>query len=68
MEYQKILNVLDDTTNQPPKFRTRNWVQINDESRGRYDDSSIRFKIYIIRSNLRDSDADILVKGTITVP
>ena len=68
MEYQKILNLLDDTTNQPPKFRTRNWVEINDESRGRYDDSSIRFKIYIIRSNLCDSDADILVKGTITVP
>ena len=68
MKYQKILNLLDDTTNQPPKFRTRNWVEINGESRGRYDDSSIRFKIYIIRSNLCDSDTYILVKGTITVP
>ena len=26
MEYQKITNLLDDTTNQPSKFRTRNWV------------------------------------------
>ena len=31
MEYQKIINLLDDTTNPPPKFRTRNWVETNDE-------------------------------------
>ena len=34
MEYQKIANLIDDTSNQPSKFRTRNWVEINDESRG----------------------------------
>ena len=35
MEYQKIVNLIDDNTlNQPSKFRTRNWVEINDESRG----------------------------------
>ena len=35
MEYQKIANLIDDNTlNQPSKFRTRNWVEINDESRG----------------------------------
>ena len=28
MEYQKIVNVLDDTTNQPSKFGTRNWVKM----------------------------------------
>ena len=33
MEYQKIINVLDDTTSQPSKFRTRSLVEINDESR-----------------------------------
>ena len=32
MEYQKIINLLDDTTNQPPEFRTRNRVEINYES------------------------------------
>ena len=32
MEYQKIISTTDDTTNQPSKFRTRNWVEINDES------------------------------------
>ena len=31
------INLLDDTTNQPCKFRTRNWVKINDESKGRYE-------------------------------
>ena len=34
MEYQKIINLLDDTTNQPSKFRTRRWVEINNESNG----------------------------------
>ena len=33
MEYQKIINMIDDTKNQPSKFRTRNWIQINHESR-----------------------------------
>ena len=32
MEYQKIINLLDNTTNQLSKFRTRNWVEINEES------------------------------------
>ena len=35
MEYQKIANLIDDASNQPSKFRTKNWVEINDESRGR---------------------------------
>ena len=36
MEYQKIINVLDDTTNEPFKFRIKNWVEKNDESRRTY--------------------------------
>ena len=44
MEYQNIINLLDDITNQPSKFRTRNWVEINDESKGNYDNSNIRFQ------------------------
>ena len=33
MEYQKIANLIDDNTlNQPTKFRTRSWIEINDES------------------------------------
>ena len=32
MEYQKIAKLLDDASNQPSKFKTKNWVEINDES------------------------------------
>ena len=69
MEYQKIANLLDSVSNQPSKFRTRNWVGINDESRGEYSsDKLIRFKTAMLRSSLCDySDTYILVKGNITV-
>ena len=30
MEYQKIINLLDNTPNQPPKFKTKIWDEIND--------------------------------------
>ena len=36
MEYQKITNLLDNASNQRSKFRTKNWVEISDESRGGY--------------------------------
>ena len=70
MEYQKIINLLDNTPNQPPKFRTKNWVEINDQSRGMYNtNNQIRFKSSMLRTSLCDyNDAYILVKGTITVP
>ena len=69
MEYQKIANLIDDTSNQPSKFRTKNWVEINDESRGAYNvNSQIKFKTTMLKSSLCDySDAYILVKGTITI-
>ena len=69
MEYQKIANLIDDTSNQPFKFRTKNWVEINDESRGVYNvNSQIKFKTTMLKSSLCDySDAYILVKGTISV-
>ena len=55
--------------NQPSKLRTRNWVEINYEFKGRYDNSNIRFKTPMIRSRLCDySNAQILVNGTITFP
>ena len=45
MEYQKIINLLENTPNQSNKFRTKNWVEINDESRGMYNtNSQIKFK------------------------
>ena len=68
MEYQKIANFLNDESNQSSKFKTRNWVEINDESRGIYTSNYIKFKTTMLRSNLCDyADAYILVKGTITI-
>ena len=44
MEYQKIINLLDNTPNQPTKFRSKNWVEINDDARGTYNtNSQIKF-------------------------
>ena len=68
MEYQKIANLLESTSDNLSKFRTRNWVEINDESRGNYANSDIRFKTTMLRSNLcHYADSNILVKGTITI-
>ena len=68
MEYQKIANLIESTSDNLSKFRTRNWVEINDESRGNYANSDIRFKTTILRSNLCDyADSYILVKGRITI-
>ena len=68
MEYQKIANLLKSTSDKLSKFRTRNWVEINDESRGNYVNSDIRFKTTMLRSNLCDyADSYILAKRTITI-
>ena len=59
MEYQKIINLLD----QPSKFRTTNWVEINLESRGaRKINSQVTLKTIMLKFSLCDySDAYILV-------
>ena len=36
MEYQTLINLSDDTPNQPTRLRKKNWVEITDESQGRY--------------------------------
>ena len=60
MEYQNILYQLDNGielngSNQPSKFRRKNWVGIYDEARGGYTTGSvIKFKTVILRSNLCD--------------
>ena len=52
MEYQKIANLLESTSDYPSKFRTRNWVEKNDESRGNHANSDVRFKTIMLRSSL----------------
>ena len=60
--------MLNNESNQPSKFRAKNWVEINDESRGTYTSNDIKFRTAMLRSNLSDyEDAYILVKGTITI-
>ena len=69
MEYQKIISFLDNAPDQATKFGTKNWVEINDDSRGTYNtNSQIEFKTSMLRLSLCDySDAYILVIGTITI-
>ena len=69
MEYKKIANLLDSASNKPSKFKTRNWVEINDDIRGVYSSNKqIIFKATMLRSSLCDySDAYILIKGNISV-
>ena len=64
MEYQKIESLLNDESNQPSKFRTRNWVERNDEARGTYStNKQIKFKTSMLRSTLCDyGDAYYLLK------
>ena len=53
MEYQKIAKLIDDLSNQLSKFKTKNWVEINDESGGTYNiNSQIKFKTTMLKSSL----------------
>ena len=70
MEYQKIANLLNSqsTSDNLSKFRTRNWVEINDDSRGTYTNADIKFKTTMLKSDLCDyAAACIFGKGTIEI-
>ena len=69
MEHQKIINLLDHTPNHWSKFKTKNWIEINDQSRGVYNaNSDIRVKTTMLKSSLCNySNAYILVKGRIAI-
>ena len=55
MKYQKISNLLNDASNKPSKFRTRNWVEMNDDIRDAYSPNKlVRFKTAMLRSSLSD--------------
>ena len=65
MEYQKIMNLLENAPNQPSKL----WVEINDNTRGTYNtNNQIKLKNSMPKSNLCDyNGAYVLVKGTISI-
>ena len=72
MEYQKITNLLGTTPNEMPRFITKKWVEVHDQSGDANDrykpNKPIRFKTSMSGSDLCDfSGAYIVVKGKITV-
>ena len=70
MECQKLINLVDNKSNQLSKFKKKNWAEINDDANGTYNTSSqIKFKTSVLKSSLCDySNAHILVNRTKTVP
>ena len=40
MEYQKMINLLDNTPNQPSRFKKENWIEINDDLQRTYNTNS----------------------------
>ena len=70
METQKIINFLNDSSNEEAKFATKRWYVIDSQTtKGKYKQGdTIKFEIETIKSSLCDySDAFILVTGNITV-
>ena len=67
MEYQRIMNLLDNTPNEPTKFWAKKWVEIKTEEHGTYStNSQIKFETSVLRSTLCDfSEAHILVIGVV---
>ena len=52
MEHQKFINLLDNTLNQPYKFRTKNWDKINVDLHGKFDTNClIKFKTTMLKSS-----------------
>ena len=71
MEFQKIVNFLNTTSNDKdlPRFVTKKRIKVYDQSEGNYNaKKEIRIKTLMLRSDLCNySDAYIVVKGTVTV-
>ena len=69
MEYQKIINLLGNTPDQASKFKTKSWIEMNDDLHGKSSiNIPIRFKILMLKSTLCDyGHVYILGNETITV-
>ena len=69
MEYQKIKNLLGNIPDKVPRFITKKWTEVHDQSGETYNaNKQTRFKTSRLRSDSCDfSDAYIVVKGKITV-
>ena len=71
MEFQKIINLLDITSDNKdlPRFVNKKWIEFYDQSEGNYSvNKEIRIKASMLRLDLCNfSNAYIIVKGDITV-
>ena len=71
MEFQKIVNLLDITSDNKdlPRSDTKKWIEVYDQSEKNYNvNKEIRIKTPLLRSDLcHFSDAYIVVGGTVTV-
>ena len=69
MEYQKITNLLGNTSDKVPRFIIKKWIEVHDQSGGTYNTKKqVRCTISMLGSDLCGySDAYIVVKGQITV-
>ena len=71
MEFQKIVNFLDTTSDNKdlPTFVTKKWIEVYDQPEGNYNvNKEIRIKTSMLRSDLCDfSESYIVLKGDITV-
>ena len=71
MKTQKIINLLNDSSNEQSKFATKMWYVINSQTtKGKYKQGdTIKFETETTKSSLCGySDPFILVSGNITVP
>ena len=68
MEYQKVINLLDNKPNQSSKFRTKNWVQIIDEgsegllTTGWLRKTSVQYLLKISEGDAQDIVSSIQVR------
>ena len=69
MEYQRIRNLLGNIPDKVPRFITKKWIEVHDQSGETYNtNKQIRFKTSALRSDLFDfSDAYIAIKGIVIV-
>ena len=69
-KHKKIINLLNDSSNEESKFATKKWYVIDSQTtKGKYKQGdTIKFETGTIKSSLCDySDAFVLVTGNITV-
>ena len=69
MEYQKIKNLLGNMHDKVPRYITKKWLKVHDQSGEKHNtNKQIRFKTLMLRSDLCGfSDVYIVVKGVVIV-